>query len=294
MRLNSFPTLFADDTNIICKHYNPHSFKKSVEETLLKLCEWFQANLLTLNHNKTKFVQFLTKSHQSAVDNIDPDQFQVGTSQSTSFLGLTLDNTLTWQSHIDKICTKLKTGCYILRSLKSCLLVDNLKMIYFSYIHFIIKYGIIFWGNSTSSDEVFKLQKRAIRLITNSYSRTSCRVLFKELNILPLKSQYILSLVMYVAKNINDFTINSDNHSINTRYKSNLHPPLLRLTKCQKQVCYTDIKIYNCLPSKIRGLINNKIQFKKELKKFLLQGSFYTVEEYLDWTSLHDFHSQYL
>ena len=72
---------------------------------------------------------------------------------------------------------------------------------------------------------------------------------------------------MYVAKNINDFTINSDNHSINTRYKANLYPPLLSLTKYQKGVYYTGIKIYNCLPSKFRGLINNKIQFKKELKK---------------------------
>ena len=50
------------------------------------------------------------------------------------------------------------------------------------------------------SDEVFKLQKRAIRIITNSYSSTSCRNLFKEQNILPLQSQYVLSLAVYVAK----------------------------------------------------------------------------------------------
>ena len=112
------------------------------------------------NLNKTKFVQFLTKSNQSTLDSIDLDDYHIGISQSTSFLRLILDSTLTWQLHIDKICTKLKTGCYILRSLKSCLLVDNLKMIYFSYNHSIITYGIIFWGNSASSDEVFKLQKK--------------------------------------------------------------------------------------------------------------------------------------
>jgi hypothetical protein len=89
-------------------------------------------------------------------------------------------------------------------------------MIYFSYNHSIITYGTIFWGNSTGSDEVFKLQKRAIRIITNSNSRTSCHDLFQELNILPLQSQYILSLAMYVVKNIDDFTTNSDIHSIKT------------------------------------------------------------------------------
>jgi hypothetical protein len=174
IRQNSLPTLFADNTNIICMHYNPHSFKESVEEILLRLSKWFQATLLTLNLNKTKFVHFLTKSNQSALHSIDLDHYHIGISQSTSFLGLILDSMLTWQLHIDKICTKLKTGCYILRSLISCLLVDNLKMIYFSYIHSIITYGIIFWENSASSDEVFKLQKRAIRIITNTHSRTSC------------------------------------------------------------------------------------------------------------------------
>ena len=95
-------------------------------------------------------------------------------SQSTSFLGLTLDSSLTWQPHIDKICAKLKSGCYILRTLKPSLLMNNLKTIYFSYIHSTITYGTIFWGNSAGSDEVFKLQKRAIRNITNSHSSTSC------------------------------------------------------------------------------------------------------------------------
>jgi hypothetical protein len=109
-------------------------------------------------------------------------------------------------------------------------------MIYFLYIHSIITYGIIFWGNSTGSDEVFKLQKRAILIITNSYSSTSCCDLFKELNILHLQSQYILSLAVYVAKNIDDFTTNSDVHSINTRHKSSLYTSLLRLTKYQEVV----------------------------------------------------------
>ena len=73
-------------------------------------------------------------------------------------------------------------------------------MIYFSYIHSIITYVIILGGYSTINDKVFKLQKRAIRIFMNSHSWTSCRELFKELNILPLQSQHILSLAMFVVK----------------------------------------------------------------------------------------------
>ena len=167
-------------------------------------------------------------------------------------------------------------------------------MIYFLYIHSIITYGIIFWGNSTAGNEVFKLQKRAIRIITNSHSGTSCRNLFKELKILPLQSQYVLSLAVYVAKNMDEFTINSEIHSINTRHKSSLYPPLLRLTKSQKGVYYTGIKIYNCLSLKIKELSGKIKYFKRSLKKFLSHGSFYTIGEFLDWTSIQDLNALYL
>jgi len=167
---------------------------------------------------------------------IDYEHNHIENSQSTRFLGIILDKTLSWQLHIDKICAKLKSACYILKTLNPILSVSNLKMIYFSYIHSIITYSIIFWDNSTGSDEVFKFQKRAIRIITNSHSSTSCHNWCKELKILPLQSRYILSLAVYVAKNIHDFTVNSDIHSINTRHKSSRYPPLLWLTKYQKWV----------------------------------------------------------
>jgi hypothetical protein len=109
-----------------------------------------------------------------------------------------------------------------------------------------------------------------------------------------LQSQYILSLAVYVAENIDDFTTNLDIHSINTRHKSSLYPPLLRLTKYQKVVCYTGIKIYNCLPLKIKVLSGKIKHFKKSLKKFLLHGSFYTMEEFLGWTFINDLNTLYL
>jgi len=180
----------------------------------LKINKWFQANSLILNFNKTKFIQCSTKYNLGTLICIDYEHNHIENSQSTSFLGIILDKTLSWQLHINNICAKLKSACYILRTLNPILSVSNLKTIYFSYIHSIITYGIIFWGISTGSDEVFKFQKRAIRIITNSRSSTSCRNLFNELKILPLQCQYILSLAVYVAKNIDDFTINSDIHSI--------------------------------------------------------------------------------
>ena len=191
-----------------------------------------------------------------------------------------------WKSNklklkLKRISNKLKSACYILRILKPTLTLQNLKMIYFAYFHSIISYGIIFWENSANSDEIFKLQKRAIRIMTNSNKGTSCHELFQDLGILPLCSQNILSLALFVAKNTDGFTINSGIHPCNTWYNTNLPPPLARLTKYQKGVYYSGIKAYNCLPIRIKQLSGDLNKFKEALRKFLLVGSFYTIQEFL-------------
>jgi len=78
--------------------------------------------------------------------------------------------------------------------------LETLRMVYFAYIHSIISYGIIFWGNQPYSDKIFKIKKRVIRIIASSRLRDSCRELFKNLEILPLCSQYIYSISIYVVK----------------------------------------------------------------------------------------------
>jgi hypothetical protein len=142
----SSPTPFADDTNIICVHHNPNSFNEKIEEILLKINKWFQANSLILNFNKTKFIQSSTKLNLGTSICTDYEHNHIENSQSTSFLGLILDKTLSWHPHIHKICAKLQSACYILRTLKPVLSVNNLKTMYFSYIRLVITYGIIFWG----------------------------------------------------------------------------------------------------------------------------------------------------
>ena len=103
--------------------------------------------------------------------------------------------------------------------------------------------------------------------MTNSSNWISGRGLFKKLGTLPLCSQYILLLALFVAKNIVDFIINSHIHPHNTRFITNLHPSLARLTKYQKGAYFSGIKVYNCLHIRIKqrsGHVNNyKLATKK-------------------------------
>ncbi|PSN42196.1 hypothetical protein C0J52_19919 [Blattella germanica] len=64
------------------------------------------------------------------------------------------------------------------------------KIIYYSYLHSIIKFSIIFCGNSSGSNKVFLLQKRVNRIITHSKPKKSCMDLFKQFNISPMPCEY--------------------------------------------------------------------------------------------------------
>jgi hypothetical protein len=103
-----------------------------------------------------------------------------------------------------------------------------------------------------------------------------CQHLFKELNILPIQSQYIFSILLFDIKNKDQFLFNSQVHKINTRQTSNLYLPAAHLATYQKCVRYSGIKIYNHLPTVIKDLSGDKNKFKLALKRYLLHNSFYS------------------
>ena len=121
-----------------------------------------------------------------------------------------------------------------------------------------------------------------IRIITSSRTRDSCRELFKKLEILPLYSQYVYSISIFVIKT-NIYFIQSQVHSIHTRFKTNLHSPTANLTKFQKGVYYSEIKIFNNLSHEIKDLANDILPFRNALMRFLLADSFYNSKEYFNY-----------
>jgi hypothetical protein len=91
------------------------------------------------------------------------------------------------------------TACHALRNIKHIVPVDTLRVIYFAHIHSIISYGVIFWDSSSYANKVFMLQKKIIRITTNTRPGDSRREVFKSMEIMMLYSQYIYSLVLYTV-----------------------------------------------------------------------------------------------
>ena len=103
--------------------------------------------------------------------------------------------------------------------------------------------------------------------MTNLGPRDSCPNIFKELKILPLQSQYIFSLLLFIVKNKEIFKTNFEIYSINTRHNSDLHLLLLNPTKSERGVYFSGTKMFNCLPQCIKDKSNYVNKFKCILKK---------------------------
>jgi hypothetical protein len=128
------------------------------------------------------------------------------------------------------------------------------------------------------------MQKKIIRIMTGSRNRDSCRKLFGLLNILPLPSLYIFSILRFVIRNRGLFVTNNEIHEHDTQQVHNLHLPPANLQKYQSGVFYMGIKLYNCLPPYIKKESNNIIKFEFLLKKILLDNTFYSLNEFYNFT----------
>jgi len=115
----SKPTLYADDTSIIITHPNFTIFKEEINSVIQKISNWFRTNLLTLNFNKTYYMNFSAKSKLLIDMQLSYKGNPISNTFSTYFLGLTLDSTLSWKLHVDQLSSKLNSACYVIRLLKT-------------------------------------------------------------------------------------------------------------------------------------------------------------------------------
>jgi hypothetical protein len=152
----SSPTLFADDTSVIICNPDPLVFFDTLTEVLNKLNTWFNANLLFLNFSKTKFNKFKTKNVLEQDAKVLYYNIEISNSAHIKFLGVNIVNTLSWKTNFDSLLPKLSSACYAIRALKPYVNQETLLMVYYSYFHSIIHYGVIFWGNSSYAIHICK------------------------------------------------------------------------------------------------------------------------------------------
>lgn len=195
---------------------------------------------------------------------------------TAKFLGLNIDDNMSWSTQIDHMCSKLNSLSYVMYRLSKIVNRAAVLTAYHGQVSAILRYGLMFWGNATNIDRVFKAQKRCIRSIHNLKCTESCKPHFIRSKILTLPSLYIYEVSVFVKYNTNYFC-----KFKSERYGNKISSVARRTALFSKNIVGMAPKIYNKLPEEIRKC-NDVRHFKCILKTFLLQRAYYSVNDYLN------------
>lgn len=274
--INNFPNIltcskavsYADDTVILLKGKTLSEVQPIINQELARISSWFKANKLTINGAKSKYILFISRSKNlgEATLKLFIDNFELEQAKTIKYLGVTLDCHLNWKTHINNVCSKLASVCYVLLRTRMYFDLSTLKIIYFSLFHCHLTYCCESWAFTfkTYLDPMFKLQKRALRIITFSQFHTPTEILFRDLQILPLKLLSEMKIAITVNKILHNNHALSLNLFIiptsNTRHANNVNfnLPITRNTYGERLIQNFGAKIWNSVPLEIK-MANNFI-----------------------------------
>ena len=227
--------LYADDTNAFYSNSCLKTLSSTIQNELDKVVQWLNANKLSINASKTKIVIFKCKN-KSQDSQITIKNDIIKQVPSVKFLGVTLDQKLTWTNHINSVLKSITKSTGMIAKLRHYTNKNTLKLIYYALVYPYITYGNLVWGNTypTRLQKLLKIQKKIVRLMCfKSYTDHSEPLFFnlKILNIYKI-NDHLCSLFMYRCINYNQnlpnlcnyyFIQNKELHNYNTRNSSKLH-----------------------------------------------------------------------
>ena len=160
------PIMFADDTNLFYEHKDLKTLFSLVNQELQKINEWFEANKLSLNVGKTKYLLFHQPGRKNDLPLLLPrlliKKHKVERVKSIKFLGVLLDENLSWKDHIKYIENKVAKNIGLLYRAELFLDKNSLLTLYYSYIHTYLNYANLSWG-STNRTNLKKLLSQLVR-----------------------------------------------------------------------------------------------------------------------------------
>ncbi|KAK3907172.1 RNA-directed DNA polymerase from mobile element jockey [Frankliniella fusca] len=235
-------------------------------EDMGTLMAWMEANSLFINFEKNNYIIF--KKPATVTTNLPSFNIQHHTifrTNTAKFLGLTIDENLLWEDHINNICKKIAPIIGVTHRLKNFLTPQSKRTIYFGLIQSHLNYMAAIWGTATASrmGTLKILQKRAIKTLFGYNIRTDSRQIFKETGILPLdmlinatQAKICHSIIFGLRQCNTNFNRNQDFHNYNTR-STNIRAVSSHSTTYGLRSAYNSIAhSFNQLPHELKSVTN--------------------------------------
>jgi hypothetical protein len=259
--------MFADDTTLLATGRNGNEIQTLSDQQLQSATNWFLSNKFQLNEDKT----------QRIVCSLSRQQMEI--QAPVKLLGFVMDKRLNWESHVEQVTNRLSRVCFLLLKLRYSVTENYLIMVYHALFHCHITYGLLLWGHSCRVPDVLRMQKRALRIITSSDFRASCRPLFARLNIFTVVGHFIFLCILNVKRNQQDLLVRGDFHDHNTRQRGQLDIPRVRLARSQAGYAVAGIRFFNKLPVRVQQMEVDSL--KSSLARYIKRRAYYSVDEFL-------------
>lgn len=282
---NAGMVIYADDTTMYVSAENNEQVSRLLQQELMLVSEWVMGNRLKLNVSKTKCM-VLGSKHALRTDQklcLHLQGAAVEQVKEAKLLGVTIDETLSWSTHINNIVAKMSKCISTIRRSAYLLSDTTTKLVTQSLVLSNLDYCPTIWS-SASKQELAKLQltqNRAARLVLHCSVRSSVDGMHARLSWMKVEDRLACSLVLYL-KNIHSsqrpfslfsqLTPINDRHSYNTRQALSccFTLPLPRTNALKKTVMYRAIVYWNMLPQHLT-VAGNKSGFKKKLREAVIK-----------------------
>jgi hypothetical protein len=275
---SSYMILYADDTNVFFNGNNLEDLYNEINNTLDIIKVWLQANKLSLNVDKSQCMFFTHKSFQYN-NEIKIANEALSQVETAKFLGVYLDSKLSFKKHLCYIKGKVARGIGIICKARKILNRDTLSNLYYSFVYPHIVYCIEVWGNAADEhvNPLYLLQKKCVRIITNSSKFASSKPLFTSLEFLTVSQIYAFRMYLFRYKFMNKslpvvfndmFVTNSSIHSHDTRNQNKYRIPYVRTELRKKSISYSAIYFLNCDNELVNYTLKEK-KFKENIRNLV-------------------------
>ena len=203
-----FASLFADDTTFQITGANTSDVFLRANVELKKAEQWFCANKLTLNSKKTRVMVFKNKNQHVHYQNLYLQNNIIERAGDNCkenfvrFLGIWIDENLSFLGHLAKLKSKLNSGLYALANCSKTVPFRIRKLIYHSLLESHLHFGSIIYGatNPKNLGQIETIQRKALRILTRSKYNAHTDPLFKKHNILKLGDLIQLNQTLFVRQ----------------------------------------------------------------------------------------------
>ena len=289
--------LYADDTTLIVIGDTYEDIFQYANDDLVSLSEWLSLNKLTMNLTKTKYITY-TLSNRNTKPSGDLKIILNGTDiervDEYKFLGIYVDEHLTWKPHMNKILSKIRRNLGVVRKISCFMNRKTLIQLFHSLIMSHIRYGIIVWhhGQIALRKKIQACANKFLRMIFYLKRRESVKNIMAENKILSVnqifhleiaKTMQTLGLKTIPSPFMEMFNTQVRTTTMVSRSSSDYFPLFTKHSKCQQSIRYIGPLVWNDVPESVKlslgeaddGSTNNRLlssnTFAKRMKRHALQ-----------------------